>query len=107
MNPAEWLALGGLIRAMMAADGKLSLKEHRLVAVLAGRLGPELWTCLAEAELRLKDEPALWRQAAKVVDPEHRAVIRGILEEVALSDGLAPAEQALLHRLDELWEGEP
>lgn len=91
---------------MMAADGRVSLKEHRFVAVLAARLGPELWTCLAEAELRLEDEPAVLRQAAKVVDPAHRATIRGILEEVALTDGVDATEQALLDRLDELWRRE-
>ena len=103
MNPAQWLALAGLIRSMIAADGRLSMKEHRLVAVLAARLGSELWASLAEAERKLKDDAAVWRQAAKVVDPEHRALIRGILEEVALADGLDPSEQALLDRLDELW----
>lgn len=105
MNQAEWLALGGLIRAMMAADGKISMREHRLVGELATRLGPKLWEALAHAEAQLTDEAAVERQAARVVDPETRATIRGILEEVAVSDGMDETEQALLDRLDELWAG--
>lgn len=105
MNQAEWLALAGLIRAMIAADGKISIQEHRLVGKLAGRLGPKLWEALANAELQLTDQAAVERQAKKVVDPETRATIRAIIEEVALSDGMDETEQALLDRLDEIWAG--
>lgn len=105
MNGAEWLALAGLIRMMLRADGKVSRREHALVSELASRLGPELWSSLAKAEVELHDEEGVRKAAAKVVRPEPRAQIRAILEEVALADGMAEPEREMLAWLDALWAG--
>ncbi len=103
MNPSEWLALAGLLRIMMGADGHVSLREHRFVGKLASDLGPELWTYLAKAEVELPSEDAVRRAAARVAKPESRARIRAILEALAESDGVVLEEQELLDWLDEAW----
>ncbi len=103
LDAMEWLALGGLVRTMMHADGKVSLKEHRMVATLATDLGPKLWDALARAERELPTEAAVRSHAAKVRRPESRKVIREALDAMARSDGMADEEQALLDWLDEAW----
>jgi uncharacterized tellurite resistance protein B-like protein len=105
MNAAEWLALAGLIRMMLRADGNVSRREHALVSELATRLGPELWIALAKAEVELHDREDVQRAAARVVRPEPRAEIRSILEEVARADGMGEPERAVLAWLDTLWAG--
>lgn len=103
LDAREWLVLAGLVRAMVHADGRVSLREHGLIGRLATRLGPALWTNLALAEVRFADEAALRSAAARVERPEARALIRAILEEVAAADGVDASERALLVWLDGLW----
>ena len=103
MSRGPVLALAGLLRLMMGADGKLTLREHRFIAELAGELGGELWTSLAKAEIELPSDEAIKKQAARVTRAEPRARIRQILGDLAHADGVADAEQALLDWLDALW----
>ncbi|HBQ16890.1 MAG: hypothetical protein RLP09_17605 [Sandaracinaceae bacterium] len=103
MNPAEWLALGGLIRLMLQADGKVTLRENAAVGDLAIRLGAELWTALVRAELELPSMERTREQARLVQRPEIRALIRDALEELARADGLEASERELLDWLDEIW----
>ena len=103
LDAREWLVLAGLVRVMMHADGKISVREHGLVGRLATRLGPALWTNLALAEIRLPDEAAVRSAAARVERPAARALIRAVAEEVAWADGIDDSERALLDWLDALW----
>lgn len=107
LNTAEWLALAGLIRLMMDADGKVTIREHRTVATLAQRLGPKLWEAMAHAERDLDGEAGIRRQAERVVRPHAQVIIRDALEEMAQSDGIAEEEQALLDWIDALWAETP
>ena len=103
LDDGEWLALGGLLRAMMRADGKISIREHRMVAELVQALGPKLWESLAYAERELTSEALVFAQAERVRRPASRAIIRDAIVRMAGSDGIAGEEQALLDRLDALW----
>ncbi|MEC7523266.1 MAG: hypothetical protein VYE22_25525 [Myxococcota bacterium] len=103
MTPAEWLALGGLVRLMLQADGKVTLRENAAVGDLAIRLGAELWTALVRAEMELPNAERVRAHAATVARPEIRSLIRDALEELARADGMDDAERELLEWLDEAW----
>ncbi len=107
LDDREWLALGGLIRAVMHADGKVTLKEHRMIAKLAAELGPQLWDALARAEHELGDEASVRAAAARVKRPEARKVIRRALVAMAGADGVSSEEQALLDWVDAEWRKKP
>jgi len=102
----EQLALGGLLRVLIRADGSFSETEEQHLDAVADELGGRelLWKIISRSAQEHGNDDAIKADALKVERPRIRELIRGILEDVARAETIEPAEQSLLDWLDEKWE---
>jgi hypothetical protein len=101
----EILAFGGLIRALIMADGQVCDDEHRALARLAKDLGVDtFWTYIDQAAEQLSGPEALENAIDKVKRPAVQELIFVTLYELAMSSSILPSEAAILDRLTELWD---
>ena len=100
----EILAFGGLIRALLMADGQICDAEHRALARLAEELGVDnFWAYIDRAAAELEGPDALEQAMSKVERAPVRELIFVTLYELAMASSIRPAEAAILDRLTELW----
>ena len=99
----EKLALGGLLRMMVRSDGDFSEKEENAINAAGERLGGRLWGVISQSAQDCPNDADIRAAVAKVTRAEARALIRGVVAEIAESDLVSESEHQLLGWLDESW----
>jgi uncharacterized tellurite resistance protein B-like protein len=102
----ETLALINLLKRVIEADHRLALGESVLLQQLADRMGRHSFNQLAdEARSRFPTLDALKAHLATIARPAARALIYETAKDMANADSdRAPAEEALLGWLAQLWD---
>ena len=124
LQPHELLALVGLARILIRADGTFSAEEAAALQDVAAALLPQgpdttpyregsdegptaehevIWALLDRASTELRDEDAVKAVARTVVRPEARVAIYDALFQVASSDVVSSDEWPILDWLAEQW----
>jgi uncharacterized tellurite resistance protein B-like protein len=107
LQQEERIALGGLLRLIIRSDGDFTVAEEETVNQLGEKhLGGagELWRVISASAQACPNDAAIRESAAKVTRPEARAVIFGLVREVAAGDEVSPSEETLIGWLESLWK---
>ena len=101
----EQLALGGLIRLMIRADGVFSAEEEERVDAIGEELGSRelIWQMISDSAQVFRNDAELRRAGAAIGRVEARELILGILTSVAIADTVSPGEMGLLDALRAAW----
>jgi hypothetical protein len=101
----EQLALGGLIRLMIRADGVFTDEEEERVDAIGEELGSRelVWRMISDSAQAFKDDADLRRAAAAVSRVEARELMLGVLTSVAVADSVTPGEMGLLDAVRVAW----
>jgi uncharacterized tellurite resistance protein B-like protein len=104
LNDDERLALVSLLRLVVQADKQYSREEDSRLAQISSEMGDDLYDgTVTEARAKLPTPEDVRRHAAKVVRPESRAFILGLLQGIAAADGEATEEKVEIEALLRLW----
>lgn len=102
----ERLALGGLLRMLVRADGDFSEAEEASINLVGERIGGSagaLWRLISRSAQDCPEDDGIRAAARRVERHEARLLLRSVLEEVAATDLVAEPEHQLLSWLDEIW----
>ena len=105
LDAEERLALVGLVKAVILADGRVSVDEAREVRKVVEALGPESYQRSLDAfDARFPDQKSFQSFLGTLVRPEARELIYGtILTGAASADTMDREESELLDWLGKLW----
>ena len=104
MNDSEKQALGGLVRALVGADGQYSAAEVAGLQKTAEYLGEEaFWQLVNESVHQHLDDKVLEERALAVERPEAREAIYGVLFGIAAAGTVVDQEGKLLDWLASTW----
>lgn len=102
--PDEKLALAGLVRMVVRADGTFSPAEVSAVTQLGKELGSgEFWRLMAMAQQELEDADDLMEVVDRVHRQEVREWIYGVLVGLAAVDGIDDTEGSVLDWVMQVW----
>lgn len=101
----EQLALGGLIRLMVRADGVFTEEEEQRIDAIGEELASRelIWRMISDSAQAFPNDAALRRAAAAVTRTEVRELMLGVLSSVAVADTVTPGERGLLDSLRAAW----
>jgi uncharacterized tellurite resistance protein B-like protein len=101
----EQLALGGLVRLMIRADGVFTQEEEERVSAIGDELGGGelLWKIVSDSAQAFRTDADVRRAAAAIARDEARDLVLGILTSVAVADTVTPGEQGLIDSLRAAW----
>ena len=101
----ERILLVGMIRKVAGADQKFSDQEKDEMTRVASQMGEDIFKEAArEAGKLLRSAEAVESSARAVTRPEARELIFTTLQDLAVSDEVAPEEMALVNWLADLWD---
>ena len=101
----EKIALAGLVRMLVRADGEFSSAEVSAVTQLGKELGSmEFWKLMSLAQQTLEDANDVMDAVAQVERPEVREWIYGVLIGLAAVDGIDEAEGTVLDWVMQVWD---
>jgi hypothetical protein len=105
LTDAERLALGGLLRLMVRADGEFTEAEEHAVNELGDELGGArlLWSAISDSAQAFKTDQDVRRAGVELSRPEVRRLVLDALHRVARADSIAPGEQGILEALRSHW----
>lgn len=105
LSDDERLALAGLVRLMVKADGEFSPEEAGAVAELAVELGEvPFWAAIDRAAQELTDDDKIRAAARAVIRVDARETIYGALLALSQHGATTGGEDALLDWLADEWE---
>ena len=102
----ERIALGALIRLTLRSDGDFTeAEEETLNALGESHLGgaPAMWSLISASAQACPSDAAMRASAEKVTRAEARALILGIVREVAAGDEVSDDEATLIEWLEQAW----
>lgn len=101
----EQLALGGLVRLMIRADGVFTQEEEERVSAIGEELGGGalLWRIVSDSAQAFRSDADVRRAGAAIARAEARELVLGVLTSVAVADTVTPAEQGLIDALRAAW----
>jgi len=100
----EQLVLIGLVKLIVHADQVVSPEERAMLGALQRQLGESAWNeRVRAASQAFATIPALEDAAQQVERREAQRLIHRILEELAGSDEVIPAEAHVLTWIDQTW----
>jgi hypothetical protein len=100
----EQLVLIGLVKLIVHADQQVSAEEQAMLRTLQKQLGDSTWNeRVRQAAEAFSTIPALEAAALQVERREAQRLIHRILEELAGSDEVIPAEAHVLQWIDQTW----
>ncbi len=104
--PHEIAALAGLLRVIVRTDGRFSPQESAAIGRIAAAEGARdlLWQAISTSAQTARTDDAIAAAAAAVTRVEAQIRIVALLDEVALSDGVVPAESAVLADVRRRWQ---
>lgn len=105
LSDAERLALGGLLRLLVRADGEFTEAEEEQINQLGDELGGRelLWKAISASAQAFTTDQEVRRAGLGIERPEARELTLSILTRVAHSDSLSPDEQGILEALRSHW----
>ena len=105
LTAAERLALGGLVRLLVRADGDFTEAEEETVNRIGEELGGAgmLWAAVSDSAQALRTDEEARRAGLAIERPEVRALVLAVLGRIARSDALAPSEEGILLALQSRW----
>ncbi len=106
LTDTERLAVGGLLRLMIRADGDFSEQEEEKVNALGDELGgrEQLWRAISDSAQTFKTDQDIRAAGLGIQRPEVRTLTLKLLRQVALSDSMSPGEEGILSALSAAWE---
>ena len=108
LDKNEILALIGLCKWMVRADGVLSDEELGALGEISSKVGWDRWEeCFQSARVELTTRAAVHAAVKDVIRLEARALIYDVLVSLAGADELVKAEERLLQWLGEEWHIAP
>ena len=101
----EQLALGGLVRLMIRADGVFSEEEEERVSAIGEELGGGalLWRIVSDSAQAFRTDADVRRAASEIKRQGARELILGVLTSVAVADTVTVSEQGLIDALRAAW----
>lgn len=101
----ERLALGGLLRILVRADGEFSTAEEERIDAVGDEIGGRelLWKAISESAQHFKNDQEIRRAGIGISRPEVRELVLSVLESVAIADTMSPAEEGILVALKAQW----
>ena len=101
----EQLALGGLVRLMIRADGVFTPEEEERVGAIGDELGGGelLWRIVSDSAQAFRTDADVRRAGAAIARTEARELVLGVLTSVAVADTVTPGEQGLIDALRAAW----
>lgn len=105
LSSDERLALGGLIRLLVRADGEFSVAEEERLDASGDALGGKelLWKAISASAQAFKTDADIRDAGLAIARPEVREVVLSVLESVARADTMSPAEASLIATLKTHW----
>ncbi len=104
LTPDEELALVGLLREVIQADGEYTDMERAAVRIVRDGLGAARFDdAIGRAQARFRSRADLKDHARTIGRPEARKLIFDVLEHVARVDGVDQAEEKPLAWLASWW----
>ncbi len=102
----EQLALGGLVRLMIRADGVFTPEEEERVTAIGEELGGGelLWRIVSDSAQAFQTDAEVRRAGAAIARDEVRELVLGILTSVAIADTVTSGEQGLIDSLRAAWQ---
>lgn len=105
LTPEERLALGGLVRIVIRADGSFSEEEEARMDRIGDELGGRelLWKAISDSAQAFADDGAVRAAALGVRRAEARELILEVLTSVAAADSISPNELSVIDALRGEW----
>lgn len=105
LTEPERLALGGLLRLLVRADGDFTEAEEEQINQIGDELGGKaaLWSAISASAQSFKTDQDARRAGIEVERPAARTLILDVLTRVAHADELAPGEAGILEALKSHW----
>jgi uncharacterized tellurite resistance protein B-like protein len=104
LTPEEELALVGLLREIVQADGEYSDQERKAIQIVRNELGPKRFDeTIGRCRDQFKSRGDLKEHAKGIKRQEARELIFQVLEKVAEVDGLDDEEKKPLKWLASWW----
>jgi hypothetical protein len=104
LTPDERLALCGLLKAVVLADGKVSEDEMEEVEEIVDAFGEDAYRGYLDAfESRFPDEPSFQKFLKTITRQDARELIYGTILAGAAADAIEGGESDLLGWLAETW----
>jgi uncharacterized tellurite resistance protein B-like protein len=109
LTTEEKLALGGLVRLIVRADGSFSEAEETRMDRIGEELGGRdaFWKVVSDSAQAFPDEQGIRAATAKISRPEARELILGVLAGIAAADSIVPSEMGLIDAVRAMWSGAP
>jgi len=106
LTDTERLALGGLLRLLVRADGEFSEQEEEKINALGDELGgrEQLWRAISDSAQAFKTDQDIRAAGIGIERPEVRTLTLRLLKQVALSDSMSPGEEGILSALSAAWK---
>lgn len=101
----ERLALGGLVRLIVRADGSFSEEEEARMDRIGEELGGReaFWKAISDSAQAFPDDAKVRAAALAVTRSEARDLILGVVTGVAAADTIAPSEMGVIDALRAAW----
>lgn len=105
LSEAERLALGGLLRLLVRADGDFTQAEEDQLNAIGETLGgkDQLWKAISGSAQAFATDQEVRRAGLEIQRPEVRALTLSLLEQVAHADGMSPGEEGIVEALRAHW----
>lgn len=105
LTKEEKLALGGLVRVIVRADGSFSEAEETRIDRIGDELGGRdaFWKVISDSAQAFPDEQGIRQATLAVTRPEARELILGVLAGIAAADTISPAEMGLIDSVRAAW----
>lgn len=105
LTDTERLALGGLLRLLVRADGDFTEAEEEQINAVGDELGGRdgLWKAISDSAQAFANDQEVRRAGLGIERPPVRELTLSILTRVAHSDALSPGEQGILEALRHHW----
>ncbi len=104
LTPDERILLVGMVRKVASADNTFSDQEKDQMVRLAAEMGEDAFKEASLAGQKLSSAKAREAAALAVTRPEARELIFTTLQDLAVSDEVAPEEMELINWLADLWD---
>lgn len=105
LQPHELAALAALIRVLVRADGRFTPQESAAIARIAAAENATalLWTAISTSAQQAQTDAHIHEAIASVQRPQARSRILSILDDLAIADGIQPANFAVLAEIRTRW----
>lgn len=100
----EAIAFAALVRAVVAADGRIDDEEREALQHIAVEYGEDaFWALMDRAASHMDGPDAVQALALRVERLEARALIYGVVLDLAIAGSIQPSEDAILGWLTGAW----